>query len=191
MTWDCANLNRPTGMQAPRPDISIGFPVLRQDREATLGLERNALVSNFNVANLRKLSQNGLVSSPAESDQHMRQPSRGSEGSRICFPFATIDHDASREISYGQDSASCRAANAASKSLNLLEKLYRFADMQDPNFHIPAVVSLTSYGPTVRIWTAFSLPCRDGRSAHVSAILTSIHWNIANRFEDHDVHQAD
>lgn len=79
----------------------------------------------------------------------------------LCFPFSTIQ--------YGpQEVVSCQAAHAASNALTILENLYRFAGLHDPSYHVPAVVTFTCSGPTVRIWTAYSLPSSDGKPVHVS-----------------------
>jgi len=155
------------------------------DYQRYQGFQRLPCFQNFTVQILDQLCDHGLISSPTSAfrkvmskrnnqpdyqtsrEQGMVAPKSIAEHQRICFPWAIVEvkpDDAKRRLT---DKCYRQAANAASVSLCLFEKLAKYADVQYEAQHIPPIVAFTFVGPEVRLWIAFSDPKDDGHRNHV------------------------
>lgn len=66
-----------------------------------------------------------------------------------------------------RENGRCQAANAASVSLSIMEKLVRYADVQYRDQHVPSVFAFTFVGPDVKLWIAYSAANGAGNQDHV------------------------
>lgn len=155
----------------------------------TYGLQGSSLVYNFSCTKLTMLTQKGLVSSPTKglkrcatlrkqsilkSDRQTFRQARAAlrnlrHDDLVCFPFAVV------ELKHGEAGSReefcyCQAANGASTALRMLENLYRHADGQNNDNHVPPVVAFTCIGPVIRLWIAYTLREPNGAKAHVSQL---------------------
>lgn len=85
----------------------------------------------------------------------------------LCFPWTIVEvkpqNAPSCDIEYG----CCQAANAASVSLSVLEKLISYNDTQHEGQNIPPVFTFTVVGADIRLWIAYSATKEVGDRDHV------------------------
>jgi hypothetical protein len=85
----------------------------------------------------------------------------------LCFPWAIVEGKKENVNASKREYGRCQAANAASVSLSIMEKLVRYADVQYKGQHIPPVFAFTFVGPNVKLWVAYSDANNAGNQDHV------------------------
>jgi hypothetical protein len=140
------------------------------------------IFENFTADILYRLSFHGLSSSLTSSfrrDMFMRKKVTGATSSLnnqldrikdselLCFPWTIVEvklqNAPQRDIEYGR----CQAANAASVSLSVLEKLISYDDTQREGQHVSPVFTFTVVGADIRLWVAYSAAKKAGDRDHV------------------------
>jgi hypothetical protein len=128
------------------------------------------LFENFTADVLYSLSLHGLPSSPTSAFRTKTSDNRLDkikDYDLLCFPWTIVEVKQEKahpfEIKYG----CCQAANAASVSLSILEKLIRYDNVQHEGQHIPPVFTFTVVGADVRLWIAYSASKEVGHRDHV------------------------
>ncbi|KAF2184174.1 hypothetical protein K469DRAFT_200524 [Zopfia rhizophila CBS 207.26] len=147
-----ANLTRRT---SPKPDLTYGFPILRETSDRSKGLNRDEFTQLMSITTLANLQKEGFVCSPTTGLNNWT----GSNDTTLttadlsCFPWAVVEMkkwvdapDTRIERCY------CQAANAAAAALTIRE---RFAAKAMIRFAIPPVVSFTCIGPKVKVWLSY------------------------------------
>jgi hypothetical protein len=165
----------------PKPDIYVGFQIYepRSEFSPLGGFIDLPYFQNFTVETLYQLrARYGLISSPTPTFASEMKTRKASSHTispndsiplhhRLCFPWAVVE--LKQEKASLAEKCYCQAANAASVSLSMMEKLANFADAQHEKLHVPPVVAFTFVGPAVKLWIAYSEPKDDGARNHVGS----------------------
>lgn len=168
----------------PEPDITFGFRVwLSQangspEDETGVGKAIPA-TSNFSYRTLSKLSRTSkLYTMPLGMNEQEDLHSNYLLG----FPFAIVEIKKSKAEKAAREKCICQAANAASTSLNIFEKLWDLANHTEDVIKdtgnvandiepIPPVVSFTCIGPRLRLWLGYSTKGVDNETGHVMVLI--------------------
>jgi hypothetical protein len=166
----------------PKPDLYFGFPVHNAEDQKFAGFRNDPSLQNFTVDTLSQLAMKGLRSIPVSSSltnvAEMKRDRTELQFPLLCFPWCVIQLkgiEKAAAVKENNDSVletSCQASIAASGALAMLEKLARFADVKQDGQHIPPVITITSVGPNITVWLAFSDIIDDQYRDHVRNLIS-------------------
>ncbi|KAF1981097.1 hypothetical protein K402DRAFT_343095 [Aulographum hederae CBS 113979] len=183
--WDAAVDARSSAelddLPIPDPNLFFGYPVTNQDSTKLRGIQRSATAQAFSVASLASILRSGVVATPTTFTELMAH-NRNIDNPRpffpepfldvdtadlVAFPFAIVEYKSNSSASSDSHSTYHQAANAASATLKMFEKLClhpgEFQDIRK----VPPVVAITTIGPEVRVWLAHSFIDSEGKVGHV------------------------
>ncbi|KAK3633290.1 hypothetical protein LTR56_015858 [Elasticomyces elasticus] len=152
---------------APKPDLTIGFPVhlsLDRFRDMTAKEHYGKVFSvdflsqlrcpSPGTSELRFALTTGLAKVSKDANFSLRDLG---DSDLICFPWAVVE--AKRPKRPGdrrspEERCYCQAANAAAAALNIFDSLIQKVVHVCPD-EVPPVIAFTSVGPHLKVWLAF------------------------------------
>jgi hypothetical protein len=151
-------------------------------------LTSKTIRDNFSITTLKHLANRNVQCHPRSLLRRMIAGEKSSPGRRrkrdiptketlelLSFPWFIVEHKRSGYMP--EDQRHIQAANAGACAIMMHESLSTIVSKGPQNEHIPPVVTMTTIGPEVWVWIAYSNPPEEGsRKKYVSNPTVFLPW---------------
>ncbi|KAK4552629.1 hypothetical protein LTR86_010273 [Recurvomyces mirabilis] len=166
--WNHPALRRPSTdgasrLSDPKPDIYFAHPVHRTNSALYRGMNRCDTIAQFSYRNMKALVQDGYICTPTTGLAKSFNAKAMHKEDLMAFPFAVVELKHGEVNDSQRDFCFCQAANGISRSLTILENLYK----REHGIPVPPVIAFTGIGSAIRVWTGDSVPGPGLETTHV------------------------